>query len=296
MAILIGVNPICWNNDDLQSLGDEYSRDDYLSEGKAIGFDGFEMGHKLPSTAPEMKALMAKYGLRFVSGWYSTKLLERSVEEEIAAVQAHMALLKGNGCTAMVTCEVTGCIHGEQATPLTKRPILKDGQWKEFGARMTAFGDYMKSQGLPVAYHHHMGTVVQTQEEVDRFMEVTGDSVGLLVDTGHLTFAGGDPVKAIQKWGRRVNHVHCKDIRPGMMATSLAGDWSFLTSVLEGVFTVPGDGCVDYRAVLSALKAQGYKGPWLVIEAEQDPAKANPKVYLTKGIKHLKDLVAEIGL
>lgn len=296
MAVLLGVNPICWNNDDLQSLGDEYSRDDYLSEGAAIGFDGFEMGHKLPSTAPEMKALLAKYGLVFVSGWYSTRLLERSVEEEIKAVQSHLALLKGNGCSCMVTCEVTGCIHGEQNTPLSKRPMLSDEQWKLLTSRMTTFGDYMKSEGLPIAYHHHMGTVVQTEAEVDRFVKNTGDSVGLLVDTGHLTFAGGDPVAVINRWGKRVNHIHCKDIRPDMMKTSLAEDWSFLNSVLEGVFTVPGDGCVDYPAVFKALKATGYKGRWLVIEAEQDPAKANPKLYLTKGIAHLKTLVAEYGL
>jgi len=296
MSVLIGVNPICWNNDDLQSLGDEYSRDDYLAEGAKIGFAGFEMGHKLPSVAWEMRPLLDTYGLKFVSGWYSTELLNRSVKDEIAAVQKHMALLKGMGCSVMVTCEVSGCIHGQENTPLSKRPVLPADQWADFGRKMTEFGTYMADAGLPIGYHHHMGTVVQTQAEVDRFMEVTGPEVGLLLDTGHLTFAGGDPVATAKKWGSRINHVHCKDIRPDMLKKSQAEDWSFLKGVVEGVFTVPGDGCVDYRAVLSNVKAAGYKGKWLVIEAEQDPAKANPLKYLTKGHGHLKALIAELGL
>jgi inosose dehydratase len=296
MSVMIGVNPIGWNNDDLQSLGDEYTRDDYLSEGAAIGFAGFEMGHKLPSVAWEMRPLLDKYGLKFVSGWYSTELLKRSVKDEIAAVQKHMALLKGMGCSVMVTCEVSGCIHGQLETPLSQRPVLPADQWAEFGRKMTEFGKYMADAELPVAYHHHMGTVVQTEAEVDRFMEVTGPEVGLLLDTGHLTFGGGDAVAVAKRWGRRINHVHCKDIRPALLKRSLAEDWSFLKGVVEGVFTVPGDGCVDYRAVLSAVKAAGYRGKWLVIEAEQDPAKANPKQYLTKGFNHLKSLAAELGL
>jgi len=296
MSVLIGVNPICWNNDDLQSLGDEYGRDDYLAEGAKIGFAGFENGHKLPGVAWQMRPLLDKYGLKFVSGWYSTELLNRSVEDEIAAVQKHMALLKGMGCSVMVTCEVSGCIHGQKDTPLSKRPVLPADQWPEFTRKMTEFGKYMADAELPVAYHHHMGTVVQTQAEVDRFVETTGPEVGLLLDTGHLTFGGGDPVATAKKWGARINHIHCKDIRPDMLKKSRAEDWSFLKGVVEGVFTVPGDGCVDYRAVLSNVKAAGYKGKWLVIEAEQDPAKANPRQYLSKGHAHLKALVAELGL
>lgn len=296
MSVLIGVNPIGWNNDDLRDLGDEYSADDYLSEGAEIGFAGFELGHKLPSVAWEMRPLLDKYGLRFVSGWYSTELLKRSVRDEIAAVQKHMALLKGMGCRVMVTCEVTGCVHGQLETPLSKRPVMSADEWKTFSAKMTEFGEYMADAELPVAYHHHMGTVVQTPEEVDRFVETTGSHVGLLLDTGHYTFGGGDAVAAAKKHCSRINHVHCKDIRPDVLKISKAEDWSFLKSVLRGTFTVPGDGFVDYKGVLSNLKAGGYKGMWLVIEAEQDPKKANPKTYLSKGHAHLKALVAELGL
>ena len=154
----------------------------------------------------------------------------------------------------------------------------------------------LRDQGTPLAYHYHMGTVVETPEEIDRFAEVTGDSVGILLDTGHLTFAGGNPLDVIAKWGHRINHVHCKDVRADVLKRAKATDSSFLNAVIDGVFTVPGDGCVDFPAVLKALKDANYRGQWLVIEAEQDPAKAHPLTYVTKGRQHLSALVAEYGL
>jgi inosose dehydratase len=296
MSVRIGVNPICWNNDDMQELGDEYSLEDYLAEGKKIGFAGFELGHKFPQDPKALKPILDRFGLAFVSGWYSSNLLERSVEQEIAAAQKHITLLKGLGCKVMIVAETSGCIHGQRDVPLSKRPRMTAEQWPEFCKRMTAFGDYLKTQGLVIGYHHHMGTVVETEAEVDRFMKGTGESVGLLLDTGHMTFAGGDPLAVAKRWGKRITHVHCKDVRPDVMKKVKAGDFSFLNSVVEGVFTVPSDGCVDYKAVLGAVKAAGYKGDWLVIEAEQDPAKANPLKYLTKGYNYLSSLAAELGL
>ncbi|CAO3357337.1 myo-inosose-2 dehydratase [Azospirillum palustre] len=296
MTVRLGVNPIAWSNDDMLELGGATPLEQCLAEGREAGFQGFELGNKFPRDAAVLRPILDGYGLSLVSGWYSAGLLERTVAEEIEAVQPHLALLKAMGCPVMVVAETTGCVHGSRGTPLSQRPTLEFGQWVEFGRRMAQFGDYLRDQGTPLAYHYHMGTVVETPDEIDRFAEVTGDSVGILLDTGHLTFAGGNPLDLIAKWGRRINHVHCKDVRADVLARAKATDSSFLDAVIDGVFTVPGDGCVDFPAVLKALKDADYRGQWLVIEAEQDPAKAHPLTYVTKGRRHLSALVAEYNL
>ncbi|WP_395455206.1 myo-inosose-2 dehydratase [Azospirillum melinis] len=296
MTVRLGVNPIAWSNDDMLELGGATPLEQCLAEGREAGFQGFELGNKFPRDAAVLRPILDGYGLSLVSGWYSAGLLERSVAEEIEAVQPHLQLLKAMGCPVMVVAETTGCVHGSRGTPLSRRPTLESGQWAEFGRRMAEFGDYLRDQGTPLAYHYHMGTVVETPDEIDRFAEVTGDSVGILLDTGHLTFAGGNPLDLIAKWGRRINHVHCKDVRADVLKRARATDSSFLDAVIDGVFTVPGDGCVDFPAVLKALKDADYRGQWLVIEAEQDPAKAHPLTYVTMGRQHLSALVAEYGL
>nr|WP_295838783.1 myo-inosose-2 dehydratase [uncultured Azospirillum sp.] len=296
MTVRLGVNPIAWSNDDMPELGGATPLEQCLAEGREAGFQGFELGHKFPRDAAALRPILDGYGLSLVSGWYSAGLLERSVAEEIEAVQPHLQLLKAMGCPVMVVAETTGCVHGTRGTPLSHRPKLESGQWAEFGRRMAEFGDYLRDQGTPIAYHYHMGTVVETPDEIDRFAEVTGDSVGILLDTGHLTFAGGNPLDVIAKWGHRINHVHCKDVRADVLKRAKTADSSFLNAVIDGVFTVPGDGCIDFPAVLKALKDANYRGHWLVIEAEQDPAKAHPLTYVTKGRQHLSALVAEYGL
>lgn len=296
MTVRLGVNPIAWSNDDMLELGGATPLEQCLAEGREAGFQGFELGNKFPRDAAVLRPILDSYGLSLVSGWYSAGLLERSVAEEIEAVQPHLRLLKAMGCPVMVVAETTGCVHGSRGTPLSQRPKLDSGQWAEFGRRMAEFGEYLRDQGTPLAYHYHMGTVVETPDEIDIFAEVTGDSVGILLDTGHLTFAGGNPLDVIAKWGHRINHVHCKDVRADVLKRAKATDSSFLNAVIDGVFTVPGDGCVDFPAVLKALKEADYRGQWLVIEAEQDPAKAHPLTYVTKGRQHLSALVAEYGL
>jgi inosose dehydratase len=191
----------------------------------------------------------------------------------------------------MVHAEVSRAIHGERTTPLSKRPVLSESDWALLIPRMTEFGKRLKARGLHLAYHHHMGTVIESQADVDRLMASTGPEVGLLLDTGHLTFAGGDPVKAARQHAQRVVHVHCKDIRADVMKDVKARDLPFLAAVLEGVFTVPGDGCVDYAAVLPPIAAAGYAG-WLVVEAEQDPAKAHPLTYARLGHDNLARFAA----
>ncbi|HXG29958.1 MAG TPA: myo-inosose-2 dehydratase [Nevskiales bacterium] len=296
MSVRIGTNPIAWSNDDMPELGGQTPLEACLAEGKQAGFAGFELGHKFPRDPERLCPILDQHGLALVSGWYSARLLEREAEAEIAALQDHLNLLKAMGCTVMVFAEVSGCVHGERGVPLSRRPRIEAGQWAEFGRRMTRVGEYLRDQGVALAYHHHMGTVVETEAEIDLLMQNTSEAVGLLLDTGHATFAGVDPVALIRRWGKRIKHVHCKDVRAEVLAQAKREDWSFLDAVIAGVFTVPGDGCVDFKAVLSALKETGYAGEWLVIEAEQDPAKANPLTYATLGYRNLSRLVAEVGL
>jgi inosose dehydratase len=202
-------------------------------------------------------------------------------------MQPHRELLLALGCDVVVLAETTRCIHGERRTRLSQRPVLAASEWPRFAARLEELGAMLQDAGLTLAYHHHMGTVVQTEDEVDRLMDSCDDSVALLLDTGHLTFAGGDPVRAAERHAGRIAHVHCKDIRPAVLQRCLNRDSSFLDAVLDGVFTVPGDGCVEYPAVLAPLARAGYGG-WLVVEAEQDPSVAPSAQYANLGYRNLR--------
>lgn len=295
MTVQLGINPLTWTNDDLPSLGADTPLETCLSEGKQAGFAGFELGNKFPRQASLLGPILARHQLKLVSGWYSGELLSRSVEEEIAAVQDHLTLLRELGSNVMVFAEVTGCIHGNQQMPVHLRPTFPAEHWEEYGRKLSEFARYTLSQGVKIAYHHHMGTVIETEQDIDNLMRNTGDEVGLLLDTGHLTFAGADPVAVAKRWARRINHVHCKDVRAKVLADVKNRKLSFLDSVLAGVYTVPGDGCVDYGALFPILKANGYQG-WLVVEAEQDPAIAHPFTYASMGYQNLHRFVQDAGL
>ena len=291
--IRIGANPICWSNDDMIEIGGNISLEQCLSEAREIGLEGMEKGNKFPSTASELKFKLAEFGLVFISGWYSTFLLERDADAEFAAAQADLKLRKDAGAEVLVTCECTRTVHGTKSAPLSTRPVLSDAEWAVFLPRMTRFAELVKEFGLQLVYHHHMGTVVQTPAEVDRFMAGAGAAVKLLLDTGHITWAGGDAVRIAKTYADRIGHIHTKDVRPAIAAKALAEDWSFFDSVLAGVYTVPGDGSIDFVGVFKAVPK--YSG-WIVIEAEQDPEKANPKRYVTMGYKNLKRFLKEAGL
>jgi len=294
MGVRLGINPLTWTNDDMPELGGETPLEVCLSETAEAGYAGIELGNKFPRKSAALRPILERHGLALVSGWYSGRLLTRGVAEEKKAVEDHLTLLAEMGCGVMVFAEVSRCIHGERGTPLSRRPVLDAGEWAGFGARLTEMAKYLLGRGIRMAFHHHMGTVVQSAADVDRMMENTGDEVGLLLDTGHLTFAGADPARVAADHASRITHVHCKDIRAELLAQSRKGDWSFLDSVLAGTFTVPGDGCVDYAAVLAPLVRAGYAG-WLVVEAEQDPAKAHPLTYARMGFKSLKRTALEAG-
>ena len=290
LDVRIGINPISWSNDDLPSLGGETSLETALSEGKAIGYEGFELGNKFPREPKALASVLGRHGLACVSGWYSGRLARRSVAEEIEAVGPHLDLLAKTGSTVMVYGEGADSIQGADA-PLCQRPrFVRPEQWSAYGERLTAFGSHLLAHGVRLAYHHHMGAYIETPADVDRLMEVTGDEVGLLFDSGHMTFAGGDAVAMLGRHVARVCHVHCKDVRPYVIRLARNRNWSFLESVINGAFTVPGDGAIDFPALLGILHDHGYRG-WLVVEAEQDPAVAPSYEYAEKGFRTLRGIV-----
>lgn len=286
--VRIGINPITWTNDDMPELGGDIPLETCLSEARQAGFSGIELGGKFPRDAAALGPLLARHELDLVSGWYSAQLARRSAEDEALAVEPHLSLLAAMGCRAMVFAEGHGSTDGDPNTPLSKRPTLSDAQWSVFASRLDALARHLRARGVRLAFHHHMGTVVQTEDDVDRLMATTGDDVGLLLDTGHLAFAGGDPAAVARRHAKRIVHVHCKDVRRDALASALRRDASFLAAVLDGVFTVPGDGSIDFDAVLAPLASSGYAG-WLVVEAEQDPAKAQPLTYARMGFRNLRD-------
>jgi inosose dehydratase len=289
MAIRIGANPIIWSNDDLRELGGETALETCLSQARAIGFEGMELGHKFPREPAALAHILRKFDLACVSGWYSARLLERDARTEMDFLRPHLDLLEAVGSSVLVFAEVSGAIHGDLSRPLSQRPSIKSDGWREFGRRMTELAAMTAAEGVRLAYHHHMGTVVQSEQDIDTLMEVCGADVDLLLDTGHATFAGCDPVALARRYASRIRHFHAKDVRAAVWERAEANDWSFLRSVVEGVFTVPGDGSVAFDRVFRELR--DYSG-WIVLEAEQDPKVADPMIYASLGYANLQRLVA----
>src|SRR6201993_5001084 len=291
--VRIGINPLSWMNDDLPSLGGERPPSRPRAEGGEIGYGAFELGNKFPREPQALKTLLAQYDLALVSGWYSGRLARRSVEEEIASVGPHLDLLAQNGATVMVYGEVADSIQGAPQ-PLYQRPrFFSEAQWAAYATRVDEFARYTLSRGVRLAYHHHMGAYVETPADVDELMARAGSEVGLLFDSGHMTFAGGDAAAMLGKYVKRVCHVHCKDVRPEVIKLARNRNWSFLESVINGAFTVPGDGAVDFNALLAILNRHGYRG-WLVVEAEQDPVVAPSYRYAEMGFWHLAKIVERL--
>ena len=292
--IRIGANPIGWSNDDMLEIGGDIPLETCLKEAREAGFTGMELGNKFPREASKLKPILEAHGHALVSGWYSTELLVRDVAAEMDAVKAHATLLRDMGCSVLIAAETSNAIHSDIARPLSARPVLPKVRWDEFGARYTNFAEAVKAEyGLQLVYHHHMGTVVESESEIHQLMASTGPSVHLLLDTGHATFGGADPAALARRYRARISHVHTKDVRADVMATARARRMSFLDAVISGVFTVPGDGCVDYPAVFRELP--GYAG-WVVVEAEQDPAKAHPLTYARLGYRNLYGYLSNAGL
>ena len=295
MTVKLGINPITWTNDDLPWLGGETPLDTVLSEARASGYRGIELGGKFPRETAALRSLLAGHDLELVSGWYDGRILEREVEEEFDAVLPHLTLLRDLGCRVVVYADISRGRHEGIAAPISQRPRLLAEEWAPYGRKISLLAERMAEFGVGMAFHHHMGTIIETDEEIDRLMAVTGPAVGLLFDSGHCMFAGGDPQRLLARHLGRVVHVHCKDVRRPMLERARGEDLSFQEAFLDGLFTVPGDGCVEFLPLLQMLREHGYQG-WLVVEAEQDPAKAHPLTYAKMGCANLRRLAAAAGL
>jgi inosose dehydratase len=292
--VRLGVAPIAWTNSDLPELGGDTPLETCLSESRAAGYSGTETGVQFPMDAATLGPILAAHGLALVSGWFSGRLLELSVEAEKARIEQQLACFAALGAPVLVYAETTGSVQTDRTAPVSTRPTLPAGAFAAYGAKLTALAEHMAARGVRMAYHHHMGTVIESDDEIDRLMANTGPAVGLLIDTGHVAYAGGDWLALTERHAARLAHVHCKDVRSDVLAMARERDLSFLGAVLAGVFTTPGDGCIDYGAFAQALASAGYAG-WVVVEAEQDPVKAPPLEYAGRGHQHLAAALRAAG-
>ncbi|MGE0241774.1 MAG: myo-inosose-2 dehydratase [Parvibaculaceae bacterium] len=294
MTVRIGINPITWTNDDVPELGGDTPLETCLGETKQAGYAGIELGGKFPRDAKVLRPIMARHGLALISGWYDGRCADKEVAAEMDAIGPHLALLKAMGCRHVVYADTSRGRHGAIWGPISERPALSPEDWPSYGRKLTQLAERMEEFGVGMAFHHHMGTIVETDAEVGLLMRHTGQAVGLLYDTGHSIFSGGDPLALVKQHVKRIVHVHCKDARKDVLAKARAEDMSFMGAVMDGIFTVPGDGFIDYRAILAVLAEAGYSG-WLVVEAEQDPKKAHPLTYATLGFRNLSRLAKAAG-
>ena len=290
--IQLGVSPLSWTNDVLAELGGDIPLETCLKDAAEIGYEGVELGRKFPREGEKLSPLLSGYGLRLVGGWHSGFLTERSVQEEWNAAADHVRLLKECGSRILVYGEcglLTGSSPWDEA--LSKRPHLKTIELPTYAKKLGEFAIRLKETGITLAYHYHLKMLVETGEEIDAFCESTRDEVGLLLDTGHAYAAGADYAEIIRKWGPRIVHIHLKDVRREILEQARKNDWSFNSAVRQGIFTVPGDGDVDFSAIGEFLRTSGYHG-WAVVEAEQDPAKAPPRSYTEKAYYYVRKLIS----
>jgi inosose dehydratase len=290
--VRLGVTPTLWWNDDFPSIDIGIPFGQCVSEMALAGFQGCSVGHKYPKDPAELKSALDLRNLRVSEPWTSTYFTISGMEvQTIDAFEDSLAFIKAMGGSDLVVAEFGGSSHVLPIALFANRPVFDDHQWDELTAGLNRIGRIAADSGMRLCYHHHAGTGVMTRAEIDRLMASTDPSlVHLLLDTGHLAFAGDDPVAAAQAYANRIGHVHLKDIRPEVVSRVREEGLSFQEAIEEGVFTVPGDGVIDYQPILEALGAVGYEG-WLVVEAEQDPAKANPLEYALKARSYLREVL-----
>ncbi|MCP4381499.1 MAG: myo-inosose-2 dehydratase [Hyphomicrobiales bacterium] len=280
MKAKLGIAPIAWWNDDLAELSDDVSLEECLRQAGIAGYTGMETGRRFPMDAAELGPVLEKYRIGVCGGWYSGLLLDGDLEAEKDRIAQQMALFKATGAPCIVYGETAGTIQGDRKAPLSTKRTLADDEVRAYGRKMTLFAEWCADQGMPLSYHHHMAAVIETEPELDRFMSNTGEALPLLYDAGHMAFAGGDVLRVIDSHHARINHVHTKDVRMGVIEGLDRSRESFLDAVIKGAFTVPGDGSLDFEAIVKRLASHGYEG-WFVVEAEQDPV-ANPPLEMAK--------------
>jgi inosose dehydratase len=276
----------------LAELGGDIPLETCLKEAAEIGYEGVEVGRKFPRDGQKLSTILSSYRLRLVGGWHSGFLTERSVEEEWQAAAEHVRLLKDCGSQVLVYGEcglMTGASPWDE--PLSKRPVLKEKEFSAYVGKLGEFATRLKETGITLAYHYHLKMLVESAEEIDAFCESSREEVGLLLDTGHAYAVGADYAEIIGKFGPRIVHIHLKDVRRAALEHARRNDWSFNRAVREGIFTVPGDGDIDFSAIGTFVRTSGYRG-WVVVEAEQDPAKAPPRLYAGMAYQYVRELLS----
>ena len=274
-SCLVGANPIVWSNDDFMDLAGDVPLDTILREMRAAGFAGSELGHAYPRSPAALAEALSRHHLRLVSGWHSTYLASKAYSAEEKNFRAHLNLLKTLGARVAIAAECTRCIHGDKDSALgfgeKFSPRLTESEWRKFITGLNRLVAIAAGEEMRVVYHHHMGTVVQSEANLHRLLAAVPE-LSLLLDAGHLAFAGSDPVAIAKRYAARIGHVHLKSVRPEIADRVRREGWSFYRAVANGVFTIAGDGCVDYPSIFKILARADYRG-WLVVEAEEDPVK-----------------------
>jgi len=288
--VSLGIAPIGWTNDDMPDLGKENTFEQTVSEMALAGFKGSEVGSHYPTDPAVLKKALDLRGLTICNQWFSSFLISKPYEETEKEFIKQCDFLSQVGAKCIGVSEQSYSIQGMLDHPIQEgKYVMNDEEWKLLADGLNKLGKIAKEKGMVLTFHHHMGTVVQTEEEIDRLMEsVDPELVFLLFDSGHLSFAGIDPEKVLRRYAGRVRHVHLKDLRKEVVKRSREEKWSFLKGVREGTFTVPGDGDVDFGPIFQILEEADYEG-WIVVEAEQDPAVANPLEYAMKARKYIAE-------
>ena len=297
MSVKIGISPIAWQNDDLPDLTAAYTMEQALKEARQIGYTGVERGRRMPQDTEGLRTYLAANDIALCGGWCSGNLMAASVAEEIEATRQQVEQFVALAAPCIVYAECSNTVQGDITTPVNNRPKLTRDEVTGYAAKLSDLAKSMADRGMVLAYHHHMGSMIEDAEDIDWLMEGSSDEVTLLFDTGHLLFGGGDVLATLDKWGHRVRHVHFKDVRPDVTRWVRDENKSFLDGVIAGAFTVPGDpdGSIDFQAVTDALARMDYQG-WIVVEAEQDPAKAAPYDYSKLGYDHIVEICNNSGL
>ena len=285
----LAIAPIAWTNDDMPDLGAENTFEQCVSEMALAGFTGSEIGNKYPKNVETLKHKLDVRGMRICNAWFSSLLLSEGYDATIEAFIKHRDFLHALGAKVIGASEQGNSIQGKDVSIFGEKPVYTDEQWELIAKGFNEMGRLAKEKGMYFTVHHHMGTGVQTAEEIDKLMEITDpDLVYLLFDTGHLSFSGEDVIGVLKKYVHRVKHVHLKSIRKDVIEDAKVKGYSFLDSVRAGSFTVPGDGDFDFTPVFDVLDEAGYEG-WVVVEAEQDPATANPYEYAVLARNYIRE-------
>lgn len=288
----LGISPIAWWNDDDVNLSDDVSLEEALRQASVAGFVGMETGQRFPMNMQELGPILDKYNIQVCGGWFSGDLLTGDIEREKERIEQQLQFFKAADAPCIVYGEVSGSVQSKRDKALSQKPVIDEAEMALYGRKVSDFAEYCEKQGMPLSYHHHMGAVVENETELDLLMKHS--SIPLLFDAGHMAFAGGDNMRVIDNHHKRITHVHTKDVRKGLMQTIDKTQESFLDAVVKGVFTVPGDGDIDFTALVRQLAGYDYEG-WFVVEAEQDPKQNPPLEMACLGHRTLQEILTGAG-